>query len=99
MAQMRAIEEGLPVVRVANTGISALIDPYGRILSSLGLNEQGIIDCQLPNPLPPTVFSAYGTHLESILIWLLVLSSLGFWILNPNLIIRRKLNDLWTKAR
>lgn len=99
MAQMRAVEEGLPVVVAANTGISALIDPYGRILNSLGMNETGVIDCQLPDPLPPTIFSVFGPYQKTTLIWLLVLSSFGFWILNPNLIIRRKLNDLWTKAR
>ncbi len=99
MAQMRAIEEGLSVVRVANTGISALIDPYGCILLSLGLHEQGVIDCQIPEPLSPTVFSGYGPYLKSILFWLLALSSLGFWAGNPNLFIRKKLNDLWTKTR
>ncbi len=99
MAQMRAVEEGLPVVIVANTGTSALIDPYGRILNSLGMNETGVIDCQIPDPLPPTVFSRVGAYQKIGLIWLLVLSSLGMWTLNPNLIIRKKLNDLWTKTR
>ncbi len=99
MAQMRAIEEGLPVVVAANTGISALIDPYGRILNSLKMNETGILDCQIPDPLLPTVFSMVGSYQKETLLWLLVLSSLGFWILNPHLIIRKKLNDLWTKTR
>jgi apolipoprotein N-acyltransferase len=99
MAQMRAVEEGLPVVVAANTGVSALIDPYGRILNSLGMNETGVIDCQIPDPLLPTVFSMFGSHQKQGLIWLLVFSSLWLWVLSPYLIIRKKFNDLWTKAR
>jgi len=50
-ARLRAVEEGLPLVRVANTGISAIVDPWGRILARIGLGEQGIIDGPLPAPL------------------------------------------------
>lgn len=59
-AQMRAIEQGLPMARAANTGISAMIDPYGRIIQSLGLNEAGYIDAMLPKPLAPTLYSKSG---------------------------------------
>ena len=48
MARFRAVEEGLPVVRVANTGITALIDPFGRILNSIPLNQQRAIQVSLP---------------------------------------------------
>ena len=60
-ARMRAVEEGLPLVRSANTGISAVIGPYGRILASLGLNEKGIVDSPLPAKLAgQTVFARFG---------------------------------------
>lgn len=59
-AQMRAAEQGLPMVRVANTGISALIDPWGRLRESLPLGVAGHIDAQLPEPLPPTLYSRLG---------------------------------------
>ncbi|MGJ0452913.1 MAG: apolipoprotein N-acyltransferase [Methylocystis sp.] len=59
-ARLRAIEEGLPMIRVANTGVSAIIDAYGRILQSLPLGEEGLIDGRLPREAEPTVFAAYG---------------------------------------
>lgn len=59
-AQMRAVEEGLPVVRVANTGISAVINGRGQIQARIGLGEKGYIDSPLPIDLPPTLFSHLG---------------------------------------
>ena len=56
-ARLRAIEEGLPVVRAANTGISAVIDPSGRIVARLGLGIEGVLDANLPSALPPTVYA------------------------------------------
>lgn len=59
-ARMRAVEQGLPMVRAANTGVSAMIDPLGRITAALPLNKAGYLDAELPLPLNPTVYSQTG---------------------------------------
>jgi apolipoprotein N-acyltransferase len=59
-ARLRAIEEGLPIVRAANTGISAVIDPLGRLTAQLGLGEEGVLDAALPAARPPTVYALSG---------------------------------------
>jgi apolipoprotein N-acyltransferase len=56
-ARLRAVEEGLPVVRAANTGISAVIDPSGRIVTRLELGIEGVLDASLPAALPPTLYA------------------------------------------
>jgi apolipoprotein N-acyltransferase len=58
--RLRAIEEGLPVVRAANTGISAIIDPLGRIVARLGLGLEGVLDSGLPASIPPTIYVRVG---------------------------------------
>jgi len=59
-ARMRAIETGLPLIRAANTGISALIDARGRVQAALPLNVAGRLDVRLPPPAPPTLYSRTG---------------------------------------
>ncbi len=63
-ARVRAVEQGLPLVRAANTGISAMIDPYGRIVAEIGLGEKGAIDAELPKAGPETAFVRFGSVLE-----------------------------------
>ena len=59
-ARVRAIELGLPLVRAANTGISAVVDPLGRIVASLPLGVDGVLDARLPQPAPATVYTRIG---------------------------------------
>lgn len=59
-ARMRAVEEGLPMARAANTGISAVIDSFGEVVDSLPLGATGFIDVRLPPPLPVTVYGRFG---------------------------------------
>ncbi|MEM7652852.1 MAG: apolipoprotein N-acyltransferase [Pseudomonadota bacterium] len=76
-ARIRGIEEGLPVIRSANTGISVAFDPYGRELGRIGLNVRGILDTDLPEPVDkPTLFSRWGNSIA--LLAALFALSLGF---------------------
>jgi apolipoprotein N-acyltransferase len=56
-ARVRAIEEGLPLVRAANTGISAVVDPVGRITALLPLGTEGVLDAALPQRIDATVYT------------------------------------------
>jgi apolipoprotein N-acyltransferase len=72
--RVRAVEEGLPLVRAANTGISAIVDGYGRIKASLPLNTAGVIDSALPVALEPTKYGTYrGFSLIVVALMILLL--------------------------
>jgi apolipoprotein N-acyltransferase len=59
-ARLRSIEQGLPLVRAANTGISAVVDPFGRIVASLPLGVEAVLDSDLPRPIPPPLYARFG---------------------------------------
>jgi apolipoprotein N-acyltransferase len=68
-ARVRAIEEGLPLVRAANSGISAVVDPLGRIITSLPLGTQGTMDSGLPGKVEYTWFVYLGDrHIALVLV-------------------------------
>jgi apolipoprotein N-acyltransferase len=71
-ARLRALEEGMPVLRSTPTGISAVIDAEGRLLHSLPWRTAGVIDAKLPAPKPPTLFARGGNILPFLFALLLV---------------------------
>ncbi len=77
-ARLRAVENGLPVVRAANTGISAIIDPVGRVTATLDYAEVGFLDGSLPVSMDPTIYSAVG----DILFWFVIFCSGAFVIIS-----------------
>jgi apolipoprotein N-acyltransferase len=79
-SQMRAVEEGVSVIRSANTGISAVIKPNGQIVGKIGLNEVGISDVMLPSVL--SVKTLYGLYGNLILFIMFVLGVVLILILN-----------------
>ena len=76
-ARLRAIEEGLPIVRATPTGISAVIDSGGNVLASLPLGTAGAIDARLPRPAPPTLFARFGNLLPFAFALLLIAAAIA----------------------
>lgn len=74
ISRMRAIEEGLPIVRSTPTGVSAIIDSQGRLTASLGLGQSGVLTGSLPAPQPVTLYARFG---DVPVIFGLLLLSLG----------------------
>ena len=75
LASYRAIETGLPVARATPTGVSAMIDPWGRVVEGarLGSGESGVIDVLLPQPVGVTPYGRFG----DLFFWLMVLAGLA----------------------
>ncbi len=67
-ARVRAIEQGLPLVRAANTGVSAVIDPLGRVIKSLPLGSEGVLDASLPREIDPTLYVRTGDGLVGLIL-------------------------------
>ncbi|WP_319797272.1 apolipoprotein N-acyltransferase [Nitrobacter sp.] len=67
-ARLRAIEEGLPLVRAANTGISVVTDPVGRIVARLDLGIEGVLDSRLPAAIPPPPYARAGDVPAAIMV-------------------------------
>ncbi len=76
-ARVRAVEQGLPLVRAANTGISAVIDPWGRVLAQIGLGDMGSIDAALSKSAPKTIYTVLGTRIEFLGFALVILAWLA----------------------
>lgn len=77
-ARLRAIEEGLPILRSTPTGISAVIDARGRVLESIPHRQEGAIELALPRPLPPTLFARLGNWLAFLVAGALYLFAIAF---------------------
>jgi apolipoprotein N-acyltransferase len=75
-ARLRALEEGLPILRSTPTGISAVIDADGRLLRSLPWRVAGVIDTRLPPPHPPTPFARLGNLLPLLFALLLAAAAI-----------------------
>jgi apolipoprotein N-acyltransferase len=80
IASYRAIEEGLPIVRATPTGVSAVIDAYGRVLDGarIGLGGFGVIDARLPAALPSTPFANLGDSWFEALLLLSTTAAIGY---------------------
>jgi apolipoprotein N-acyltransferase len=70
ISRVRAVEEGLPLVRAANTGISGVVDAHGRVVARLGLGETGVVDAPLPAAAAPTLYSRYGDALLVVMLFI-----------------------------
>ena len=77
-ARMRALEEGLPILRSTPTGISAIIDAHGRLLATVPQHQAGAIELPLPPALPPTLFARLGNWLAFLTAGLMILTAIAF---------------------
>lgn len=83
LVKFRAVENGIPVARSANTGISAFVDQYGRILKQTELYETQMIQAEIPLKTRETLYSQIGDVVEEILFWVFWIGLLGVLLLRP----------------
>jgi apolipoprotein N-acyltransferase len=76
-ARMRAVEEGLPLLRAANTGISAAFDPRGHEIARLGMQQTGSLAVHLPPALPATIFARFGLLVPGALAFAALAAGVG----------------------
>lgn len=81
-ARLRAIETGLPLIRAANTGISAVIDPYGRFAATIPVGVENIADVGLPKDIEVTLYAAYRPKITVFTIFLPFFLAIGFQIVS-----------------
>ena len=67
-ARVRAVEQGIPLIRAANNGISAVIDAQGRVLARLELNVKGVIDTGVPRVGPPPIYTRFGNGIFAVMV-------------------------------
>jgi apolipoprotein N-acyltransferase len=85
-ARLRTIEQGLPMVRAANTGISAVIDPYGRIIASLPLGAEAVLDAELPRAIAAPFYAQFG---DLGFFAMLLLTAIGGFVLRSRRILTK----------
>jgi apolipoprotein N-acyltransferase len=86
-ARLRAVEEGLPLLRAANTGISAAFDAFGREQARLELGQTGVVVTALPGKLPPPLFARIGLPIPVVLA---VLALAAGWLGTRPILLRRR---------
>ncbi len=75
-ARFRAVEEGIPVIRAANTGISVVVDPFGRIVDQIELNQRGVLDANLPKSIDETIYRKIRNYPTIMLIFVIFIARL-----------------------
>lgn len=78
-AQLRAVEQGMPLVRAANNGLSGFVDPYGRIIDALALNSVGVIDVQLPEKLQLPLSEYARTFQFWVVLFIVLAATLAYF--------------------
>lgn len=81
ISRLRAVEQGLPLVRDGNNGISAVVDPLGRVVARLGLDDVGVLDAPLPRALQPTLYARFGDAGFAVLLLAGLIAAAGATVL------------------